>query len=92
MVHARDNQRAYRISGTDGKFFPDLDGGFHCAWEVSCSFSVAESDDEQIDRFLARSLQDHDEEPQGSWRICEKDSDAIVSRHPGDRTWNDLLG
>src|SRR5579863_10736502 len=28
----------------------------------------------------------------GSWRICEKDSAAHVSRHPGDRYWNDLLG
>jgi hypothetical protein len=41
---------------------------------------------------LARSLLYIEEEPHGSWRICEKDSDAIVSRHPGDRSWNDLLG
>jgi hypothetical protein len=42
--------------------------------------------------FVAGCLQHILEEPQGSWRICEKDSDAIVSRHPGDRSWNDLLG
>ena len=41
---------------------------------------------------LAWSVQDPAEEPQGSWRICEEDSEAIVSRHPGDRNWNDLLG
>jgi len=41
---------------------------------------------------LAWGVQEPAEEPQGSWRICEKDSDAIVSRHPGDRYWNDLLG
>ena len=28
----------------------------------------------------------------GSWRICEKVSIFAVSRRPGDRTWNDLLG
>ena len=28
----------------------------------------------------------------GSWRICEKVSIFTVSRRPGDRTWNDLLG
>ena len=28
----------------------------------------------------------------GSWRICEKVSISLVSRHPGDRHWNDLLG
>ena len=28
----------------------------------------------------------------GSWRICEKVSVFTVSRRPGDRTWNDLLG
>ena len=28
----------------------------------------------------------------GSWRICEKVSVSTVSRRPGDRTWNDLLG
>lgn len=41
---------------------------------------------------LAWGVQEPAEEPQGSWRICEKNSDAIVSRHPGDRHWNDLLG
>lgn len=28
----------------------------------------------------------------GSWRICEKVSVSTISRRPGDRTWNDLLG
>lgn len=28
----------------------------------------------------------------GSWRICEKDSVSLVSRHPGGRHRNDLLG
>src|SRR5579863_4059980 len=42
--------------------------------------------------FLARGLLYLVEEPHGSWRICEKDSDAIVSCHLGDRSWDDLLG
>ena len=34
-----------------------------------------------------------EQEPRnGSWRICEKVSVSTISRRPGDRTWNDLLG
>ena len=28
----------------------------------------------------------------GSWRICEKVSVSLITRHPGDSPWNGLLG
>lgn len=42
---------------------------------------------------MAGRLQSSAHEPY--WLLedfCEKDSVSLVSRHPGDRHWNDLLG
>lgn len=41
---------------------------------------------------LAGGLLERARAANGSWRICEKVSVFTVSRRPGDRTWNDLLG
>ena len=41
---------------------------------------------------LADGLLDTARAANGSWRICEKVSVSTVSRRPGDRAWNDLLG
>src|ERR1700739_1581506 len=41
---------------------------------------------------MANGLLGNRKSRMGSWRICEKDSVSLVSRHPGDRHRNDLLG
>lgn len=45
-----------------------------------------------LPHFMAERLLNTSKSRSGSWRNCEKDSVSVISRHPGDRHRDDLLG
>lgn len=83
----------YSVPCTAESKIPEIGlGGFRRERSKSCKYNKIQSA-AGGKKFCWQMVCYTQREPRnGSWRICEKVSVSTISRRPGDRTWNDLLG